>query len=473
LIFIQYEVDALIPLAENLLRQGHISESRKFLDKVVAANPANGMARLLLVDGFLTERKADSARATLESWENASPALALPISIRKANILSMEEKFSEARAALEPYLNQKEDNFPAWSETAIIQVREGHYDSAVATYTRMEAIKASAKGELLVMKAYLHLKAKNPARALEALKTVSIGNQSGALLTAQAATYLALGQEHKIVELEKDLSDSAKSQLQSFTSQLPRDPAFIGQWALITYFQMNRQAFPIFMAARDLYTRWPKSPLAISFWSNQLANARKYSLAATVLATLPAPELNHRISLMSLYMRAGMVAPARKLAEQLLAENPKQPGLNLFLANWHFLHNQKEKAIAYYKGELLVDTASKVSANNLAWEYGIVQKDMESAKPYLDHLRRDKTNDPRILDTIGWILATNGNAEAREYLEAAVLLVPDQPSFNFHLGWFLAQANEKEKARKHLQTALASSQTFDERAEAEKLIAEL
>lgn len=466
--------NALIPLAENLLRQGQIAESREFLRKVVEQNPLNGMARLLLVDGYLLERKTDSARAILDAWSQADPSLTVSIAVRKASLDAMEGKFESARAALQPHLERKEANLPAFSEWALLEARQGRYDSAMEVYSAIADIKPALRGETLLMRAYLSLKTRNPARALEALKTLDVGDRSGGMLSAPlAATYTALGQDHKVEELAASLPDSVKPALKNFLAQLEKDPEFIGQWALISYAQANRQSFLTFTSVRDLHSKWPRNSMAIALWSSQLAAARQYGAAAEALASLPNPPLSQRMLLLGLWLRAGKPDKGKALAEKLLAEDPSRRGLNLFLADYHFTRKERDKALAFYEKELALDTSNLVAANNLAWEHGVTGKDLAKARPYLEKLRSNKSQDPRILDTVGWILVLNGDASGEAHLRTAVTLVPDNPTFNYHLGWSLAQGGKKEEAKARLQAAVSSKFPFNDRAEAEKVLAGL
>lgn len=466
-------VDALVPLAENLLRQGQMQESRVFARKVLERNPKNGMARLLLVDGYLLERKADSAKEILDSWKEADPSLGMPIAIRKANLSSLLDRDAEAVETLRPYLENKAENLPAFSELALMHARKGRFDSSIAIYSRMEELSPAARSEILILKSYLLLKVQNPARALEALKTLEIGRRAESPASLLAATHLAMGQDHKIPELIIAQPDSTRGRLQAFVSQLPSDKKFIGQWALINYFQTNRQTYPVFLAVRELHSKWPKNPMAIGLYSSQLTSARQYKEAAAVLSTLDKPTLPQGMALMTLLLRSGQGGKAKAKAEQLLAEHPRQPGLNLFLGDYHMSLKEKDKGLEFYEKELAIDTGNLVAINNIAWEYGIGRQDLVKAKPYLDKLRSRKALDPRILDTIGWILAKNGSAEGKEYLLTAVNIVPDNPVFNYHLGWHLAKSGDKEGARKHIQTALESKFPFEERAEATQLLAGL
>jgi Flp pilus assembly protein TadD len=204
-----------------------------------------------------------------------------------------------------------------------------------------------------------------------------------------------------------------------------------------------------------------------------LSAAGKPAEAAKVLATLDKPDLTQRVAYLQLLANSGQGEKARQAAEKLAADFPNLKGVNLILADY-WAKKDKPKAMAYYEKELALNPGNAVVLNNLAWEYGVVQGDLAKARPYLDKLKGGKNLDPRILDTVGWILAVNGQAaEGERYVRNALDLVPDFPAFQYHLAFILKQAGKKDEARQVLKQALSTDQAFDERKDAEKLMAEL
>jgi len=317
------------------------------------------------------------------------------------------------------------------------------------------------------------MKAQNPARALEALKTLQISDKRPNLLPPLIAAYLAIGQDNKAKEVIEQQPDSLKKPLSEFMAGMLPDKEFIGQWALVTYLEANGQLPAAYAAVEELYKRWPKQPMAIGMWTTKLSSAGKYAEAAKVLATLDKPPLAQRAAYLQLLANAGQSDKAREVAEKLAADFPDLKGVNLVLADY-WAKRDKAKSMAYYEKELTLNPGNPAALNNLAWEYGVVQGNLDKARPYLDKLTAGKNIDPRILDTIGWILAVNGKAgEGERYVRNALDVVPDFPAFQYHLAFILKQNGNKEEARKVLQEALATKRPFEERKEAEKLLAEL
>ena len=464
---------ALLPLAEVLLRERRSPESREFLRLALGKRPKEPRARLMLVDSYLLQGDLDSAQLMLDQWQESDPEQKRQARIRKARLYSLAGRPEAAKAALADYLALKEENVDALSELAILHAKEGRYDSALALYRSIGEISPASRATSELMAYYLNMKAQNPARALEALQTVRISDKRPLLLPPLIAAYLAIGQDNKAQELIDQQPDSLKKTLGRFRQSLLPDKEFIGQWALVSYFGTTRQDKAAYQAAKDLYLGWPRHPMAIEIWTGQLSSRGKYAEAAQVLAAFPKPELTQRMAYLQLLVSARQWEKVRPAAEALAADYPGLKGVNLILADsWAKL--DKTRAMAYYGKELALDPDNAVALNNLAWEYGVVQSDLGKAGPYLEKLKQDKHSDPRIADTIGWILAVNGKpGEGERYVRNALDLVPDFPAFQYHLAYILAKSGKTEEARKVLEQALSNRQVFEERKEAEKLLAEL
>ncbi len=464
----------LLPLSENMLRQGRVKEARTYIDAALKSHPANSSARLMLLDSYLMEGNADSAQAVLDAWQKADPNLALATQVRKAQIKSMLGKYPEAEEILAPYLQPKEENLVAYFEMAMVKAKEGRYDSAVKLYNNMVEISPANAAQPTMLTVYLNLKGQNPAKSLEAIKGLQIGNKGGELPTLTAVAYMALGQDAKLTTLIKEQPDSLKAGMQAFLSQLEQDKEYLGQWALVNYYTVLRQPKSAGKAIEELHTKWPKNALATTLWAGQLATQGQFAAAGKLLETVPALTFPQQATLLSFFVKAGLKDKILALGNKLLQERPKQRGLNLFLADFYTSQKDKAKANEYYEKELAIDPNSLIALNNLAWEYGIVQGNLEKAMPYLDKLKTQDMLDPRILDTIGWILAKNSkNEEAVKYFHTALNLVPDHPGFNYHMAFLMNQMGKKTEAKKYLNVALASKLYFSERKDAEKLQAEL
>jgi Flp pilus assembly protein TadD len=82
--------------------------------------------------------------------------------------------------------------------------------------------------------------------------------------------------------------------------------------------------------------------------------------------------------------------------------------------------------------------------------------------------------DPRISDTLGWILYKRGDYKRAVGLFAeAAAKMPDEPTVEYHLGVARLKAGDAAGARDALTRALNSRSSFPEREAAQKALASL
>jgi Tfp pilus assembly protein PilF len=135
---------------------------------------------------------------------------------------------------------------------------------------------------------------------------------------------------------------------------------------------------------------------------------------------------------------------------------------------------QGDKAIAVYSRLLERQSAPAVIKNNLAYllaEYQPTPENLARAQKLASEILDDNPEDPRLLDTMGWIYCKEKKySEAKKYLERAVEKSPKHPVLQFHLGFCAAQLGDTALARASLEKALAFQGNFPERQEAQKLL---
>jgi putative PEP-CTERM system TPR-repeat lipoprotein len=118
-----------------------------------------------------------------------------------------------------------------------------------------------------------------------------------------------------------------------------------------------------------------------------------------------------------------------------------------------------------------------VALNNLAWLIGERGPSVAAQARTLAERAYFLLPNVETADTLGWILARNGDPKlAVPLLRAAAAARGNQPTgpvTAYHLAFALRAAGEREDAIKILEQLVAPGITFPERADAEKLLAEL
>jgi tetratricopeptide (TPR) repeat protein len=462
------------PLVQNLMQQGKFGEARGMLRRMLAANARDTIANLLLVEGFLKERLADSARIHLDLWLAADSTVAQPIAIQKSRLASMLGKQKEALDLLRPFDEGHKPPVAVLAEMALAYVKLGHIDSALKKYDAVIAQGTATRGSYMLLSHLLHLAAKNPVRALELIKTLEASTRERVYQRSLIATYLTIGQDAKIETLLASQPDSLRRDLEAFRAGIEPSADFVGGWALFNYYQMNEQPFWMLRVVDSLYKRWPNNALIARSYAAQLMGANALPQALAVLSRISPPSLEDDLRILELNRRMGKTREALAVAHRMEKQNPGHRGINALLSDIYLAGGDLDRAVQHAERELALDGTNVVCINNLAWIHGVERGDLAKAKPYLARLEKVKNTDPRVLDTMGWILAKTGKfAEAEPHFELALNIMPDNPSLLYHLAWVRAKKGDRQSAASLARKALALDTRFGEKAEAEKLLAEL
>jgi len=101
------------------------------------------------------------------------------------------------------------------------------------------------------------------------------------------------------------------------------------------------------------------------------------------------------------------------------------------------------------------------------------QKD-SSAVAVAEKAMAKAPGNPNVIDTFGWVLFQNGQADrALQLLRDARLREPGNPNIRYHLAAVLAQSGRKTEARDEVEAALKSGRRFETMAEADSLLKSL
>lgn len=254
--------------------------------------------------------------------------------------------------------------------------------------------------------------------------------QSGVLRAALVRAELTAGRGAEALRLAQRL--------------VQEQPEEVAAKVLLAEAQMAQQDFA---AAADTYA---------TLWSANRTGALALALAQT-------------------RRRAGLPG-ANDPLQQWLAEHPGDASVRLDLAT--ALQQAGDRAAASREFQrLLSDVPSghplrPVVLNNLAVLYG-----QQSDPRALDMARQAHEGAPDVAsvqDTYGWLLARRGRLEeALPLLRAAAQAAPLSAEIRYHYAAALALDGQRDAARLQLADVLLGSEAFEERAEAERLLAEL
>ena len=132
------------------------------------------------------------------------------------------------------------------------------------------------------------------------------------------------------------------------------------------------------------------------------------------------------------------------------------------------------KAQQAYETTLAIDSRFAPAANNLAYLYSEHGGDKERALELAQRAREAAPDDPRISDTLGWILYSRGvYQQAFGLLRESAAKLPDDPVIQYHFALAALKVGDKQSARKALIVAVNSPTRFAGKDEAKRVLAEL
>lgn len=199
-------------------------------------------------------------------------------------------------------------------------------------------------------------------------------------------------------------------------------------------------------------------------------NALRASIAAA-----PAWEAAY-LKLGSLFLRQGKTQEAAQTFRAGLERIPEQVELMLRLGMSQEQLGDYDGALASYETVLQREPAQTIAQNNMAaltadiWPTDPTR--MEKARRIAEGFRN--TNQPLLLDTLGWIQLQSGNVDdAIALLERAVRAKPDEPSLRYHLGRAYLARGDKARAKPELELAVASNASYRGIDDARQVLSQL
>jgi tetratricopeptide (TPR) repeat protein len=182
------------------------------------------------------------------------------------------------------------------------------------------------------------------------------------------------------------------------------------------------------------------------------------------------------LKLGTLFLRKGDAKAAVDIFEQGLEQVPGHLELQLRLGMSLEQVADFEGAARQYEAVLQREPSQQVAANNLAsliadvWAGDRVR--LEQARRIAENFRN--TNQPLLLDTLGWVQLQLGNVDdAIALMERAVRADPTEETLRYHLGRAYLARGDRSKAKDELEKAITPGSTYRGVEDAKQALASL
>ena len=483
---------ASVVLAVNALREKKPEQAVELAEAVLKREPQNlaainllGVARAAAGD-FVGARKAyDQALSKDKNFDSAK--------LNLARLDVAEGKPDQARVRLDELIKAKPRFLAALYERARLDIAENRLPEALR---RLEDIREKDKrhvdGQLALIDVYVRTGAIDKALSLakesrsgdpgymaiqSALVRVLLlkGDTAGAKATLNVMTRAAdfdAATQYRIALLQRQAGNDAGAAY-SVEKALQGDPSFIPAKVLQADLLLAEGAADRAETLAQALLKMPSPPAEayrlagdIAFSKSAWQGAsRHYRAALTSGAGADVAARLYQADLQS-----GTPAQARASIETLVKARPGDIPLRLLLSQVQTETGQFREAKATLESILKLGDSAPL-LNNLAllqWQLGDPVALQTAERAF-----KLAPEEPVVLDTLGWILAQQGQSDAAlRYLREARLRSPDNPEIRYHLGWALLKAGRKSEAREEFRAALNEQRTFAGHEQAKALAAQ-
>jgi tetratricopeptide (TPR) repeat protein len=455
---------ARVRLAEIAYREGKAADAETMTSEILKIEPENPEA-LLLRSTIVMERGDNQSaimdlRGILRTQPQSTIAMARLAKAHAAN--------GDSTLAIDTYRSTLTLE-PANDDLRLELVRhlkaQGRVMEAAAELDKIDANRSEhpailyAKGENYLDVGYLDQAQSLAQRLLEGGDAVLGHTLAGRVLFSRGAT------EEAIAQFRAAAAADAKA----------RDPMMFLVAALSRVERVQEAATYLeAIVAADPQNATALALMGDVYYTLGRPAEAEASLRSSVAAA-PRWDLPY-LKLGSLLLRNGNPQGASEVFRAGLVQIPGQLELMLRLGMTLEQQGDHDGARLEYEAILQKEPNQSVAANNLA---ALIADVWPSDRARLDQARRiaegfRNTNQPLLLDTLGWVQLQLGNVDdAIALLERAVRADPNEQTLRYHLGRAYLARGDRMKAKAELEKAIAPGNSYRGIEDAKQVLASL
>ncbi len=474
------------------LSKGQGAEGEADLVKAVAAAPEVLNGRLMLVTHYLRQKNYSAAIQNLQDGMDGSKADALLNNYLAAAYFS-QKKPEQALAALEKAKQVNPEYLTPYFNIASYHASQSKYDKAIAEYQQVVVKDSRNLRALLGIAALYNVQGKEADLDKIYKPIEATGTEQGFVAAAryqlkkkdmvETLAIVDRGLEgHKtsapLLELKGGLHlqqkqlDNAESTYIKLSGLAPER----GNSLLVRLYLSSGQADKAEQLISAVMNSDADKEYPYLLSSGLLRSQKDLTGASEILqkgiATVANP-VRLQMQLGRIYEQEGQYQQAEQLYQRITDAAPRFSPAYTSLGFIKERNGNKGEARDFYKKSLKYDQKNVPALNNLAYLLVDNFGDNKEALTYAMSAYRLQPNDPRIMDTLGYILVKNNRAsDALNLLEKANELLPEIPAVALHLAMAKIQIEDNVAARDLLNKVVADG-TASEIETAKKLLKKL
>lgn len=442
------------------LGKGDAAAARASFERALSQQATYFPAVSSLVQLDVYEKKTDAARARLLAFLEKDKK-SVDAMTALAGLAVVREQPDEALTWLEKAHAEQPDAVLPAMRLGIQYLRSSKAPQALALARKM-LVALPSNTDLLELQAQSQLAAKDPGGALESYsKIAGLLPKSGLAQLHLAEVHLQLKNDaaaaedlRKALQLQPDLAQAQLLQAELSVRQGKPDAAL----AQARQLQKQHDKMPAgYLLEGDILSVQGKPAQAVPAYEKALA-----------LSKAPGALLK----LVDAMRRGGKAKEAEQRVAQWRKENPAEPMVAMYQAEFSLAAKQYPIAIEQFEAILKANPKNAVAHNNLAQAY--LQLKDKRALASAEQAAKLVPNHPAIMDTLGWVLVEQGDvARGLPLLQKAAAAAEGNGEIRYHYAAALSKSGDKAGARKELEQLLAKGNSFPQLDEARALLKQL
>ena len=454
------------------------------LVKAVAAAPEVLNGRLMLVAHYLRQKNYADAIQSLQEGLNGSKSDALLYNYLAAAYFAQKKNESGVSALLKA--KQADDHYlTPYFNLAAYYSSQSQYTEAIKEYKQILAVDTKSLRALLGLAGVYRVQGRTDSVDAVFREMEQTGSEKGFAYSAQyqarsgrrdeALTIVERGLKNfaesvPLLEIEgallfekKDL-EGAEAIYRRLASIAPER----GYSLLVRFYLVTQQQALAEKLVHELMKSAADKEYPYLLEAGYLRSQNKVSEAIEVLKKGMAQLGNSkRLSMQAgrLYEVIGDQGQAARLYQQVVDADGEFSPAYVALGFLRERAGDKAAALEYYRKAVGYDQRNVPALNNLAYLLADNFGEFKEGLDYALMAFRLEPNDPRIMDTVGYLLTQNGRSEeAVKVLDRAHEMLPKEYAVAIHFAQALMATGKEEQGRKLLQDVLKNGSQQEKEA---------
>ncbi len=448
-------LNSRLMLVTHYLRQKNYTAAIESLNEGMNDTAQDALLNNYLAAAYFSQNRPQQAISALQAAIKANPDYLTPY-FNLASYYASQSDYDQALQQFNAVLSRDEKNLRALLGSAAIYNVQARNDDLEAAYRRVEATQTE---QGFVATAQYRLRQRDLPSALAVIdRGVQLYDTSAPLLEIKGALHQQQGQhdaaEDAFGRLAVVSPERGNTLLwRHYMTTNDRDKATNLVEDLLD--RESGQEYPYLLAA-SLHMAQGNAEAATNFLQQGIGRLQRPSRLQLQLA--------------GIFEQTQQVERAEQLYQRILSSDPTFAPVHVALGTLAERRGNKGSARDHYQRALEHDRDNIIALNNLAY---ILADNFGEDRESLDYAMRAyqlRPNDPRIMDTLGYILVKNERAqEAVNLLQQAHTLLPDIPVVAIHLAQAKIALGDKAGARDLLEQ-ISDSRNSEDAATARRML---